>query len=103
MAVNVTVHPSLQIFPIPMRLLVNSVMICPLDACCGRWGMLISAVAADVISFLSAKLTVMGGAVLSMLDTGATVMKKCPLAPVLAIAVHVLGMVWIEAVATETK
>ena len=52
-------------------------------------------------------MTVMGDAVLSMLDTGAVVMKKCPLAPVSAIAVHLLGMVLvglqIEAVATETR
>ena len=70
-------------------------------------GVLISAVAVDVISFPPAMLTVLGGAVLSMLETSAVVMKKCPLAPVLAIAVQVLGMVWvglqIEAVATETK
>ena len=82
-------------------------MICPVHACCGMWGMLISAVAADVISFLLATLTVLGGAVLLMLETSAVVMKKCPLAPVSAIAVQVLGMVWvglqIEAVATETE
>ena len=68
---------------------------------------MISAVAVDVISFSLSTLTVMGGAVLSMIDTGAVVMKKCPLAPVPAIAVQVLGMVWvglqIEAVATEAK
>ena len=51
MAVNVAVHPLLQIFPIPARLLVNCGMICPVHAHCGRWGILISAVVADVISF----------------------------------------------------
>ena len=54
---------------------------------------MISAVAVDVISFPLATLTVLGGAVLSMLETDAVVMKKCPLTPVLAIAVQVLGMV----------
>ena len=54
---------------------------------------MISAVAVNVISFLLATLTVVGGAVLSMLDTGAVVMKKCPLAPVSAIAVQVLGII----------
>ena len=49
----------LQIFPIPMRLLVNCGMICPVHACCGRCGMLISAVVVDVISFPLATLTVM--------------------------------------------
>ena len=82
-------------------------MICPLHACCGRWGMLISAIAVDVISFWSAKLTVLVGTVLLMLETSAVVMTKCPLAPASARAVQVLGMVWvglqIEAVATETK
>ena len=82
-------------------------MICPLHARCGRWIMLISAVAVDVISFMSATTTVLGGAVLLMLETSAVVMKMRPLAPVLDIAVQVLGMVWvglhIEVVATETK
>ena len=82
-------------------------MICPVHARCGRWGMLISAIAGDVISFPLATLTVLGGAVLLMLETSAVFMKKCPLAPVLAIAAQVLGIVWvglqIEVVATETK
>ena len=68
-------------------------MICPVHACCGRWGMLISVVAVDVISFPSATLIVLVGAVLLMLETYAMVMKKCPLAPVSAIAVQVMGMV----------
>ena len=93
MAVNVTVHPLLQVFPIPIRLLVNCSMICPVHAHCGRWGLLISAVAADVISCPSATLTVLGDAVFSMLETDAVVVKKCPLAPMLAIAVQVLGVV----------
>ena len=77
MAVNVTVHSFLQIFPIPMRLLVNCGMICPVHDRCGRRGVLISAVAVDVISFPSATLTVMGVSVLLMLETDAVVMKKC--------------------------
>ena len=52
-------------------------------------------------------LTVLGGAVLSMLETDAVVMKKCQMAPVLAIAVQVLDMIrvglQIEVIATETK
>ena len=92
-AVNVTVHPLLQIFPIPMRLLVNCGMICPVHACCSSWEVFNSAVAIDVISFLLATLTVIGGAVLSILETDAVVVKKSPLASVSAIAVQVLGMV----------
>ena len=62
-------------------------MICPVHVRCGRLGILISAIAIDVISFPSAMMTVLVGAVLLMLETSAVVMKKCPLAPVAAIAV----------------
>ena len=81
-------------------------MICPVRACTGRWGVLITAVADKVLNCPLAILTFMSCAVPSMLYTGAVVMKKCPLAPVSTIAVKVLNEVWvglqIEAVATET-
>ena len=94
-AVNATVHWASQIDPMPMRLLVKFGMICPIRACNGRWGVLITAVADKVIDCSLAILTVMGCAVPLMLYTGAGVIKKCPLAPVSAIAVKVLDEVWV--------
>ena len=57
--------------------------------------MLITTVSDKVLDCPLAILTVMGCAVPSMLYTGAVVMKKYSLAPVLAISVKVLDEVWL--------
>ena len=66
-AVNVILHWASQILPMPMRLLVKFGMMCPVCASSGRWGMLVIAVADNVISCPVAVLTNVGIAALWML------------------------------------
>ena len=73
---NMTVHSTSQIFPMPIRLLVKFGIICPIRVYSRRWEVLITAVAEKILDWPLAMLTVMGCAVPSMLYTGTVFMKK---------------------------
>ena len=84
--VKVTVQPSSQNLPMLTRLFVNVGIMWPSIVLLWRIGRFIVAVADDCVSCPDAVPTTLMGAVWSMFDTDASGIKKCPRAPVSALA-----------------
>ena len=82
-----TVHPASQNFPILIRLFVNVGMMCLLVVPMGRLSKSSVAVAANCSNLPDAVPTILASSLALIFVTGDEGVKKCPLAPVSAIAV----------------
>ena len=94
--VKVTVHPALQNFPILIRLFVSAGMMCTSAVPMGSLGKSRAADAANCSNFTDAVPTILASALASIFVTGAEGVKKCPLAPVSAMAVSCRSVVIYE-------